>query len=150
MSKGIFMKWGILAGLLILAFSTGCTSAGISDISKRSNPPDPETAIISWMDAVNHKDVQRLYLLAPDEIKNQVTYEQFVKANEGNLLFTESGLSFTNYTVLNETGNQSEATISAMLIMQKPVSKNSTNMESVPVFYTFTMMYEDNQWKVWT
>jgi hypothetical protein len=110
---------------------------------------DPETGIQEWMDAVNHKDITRLYALAPDEIRQQVSYEQFVQANENNVLFSPAW-EFTNYTVLNKTINQSTSSIMAMLVLQKPVSENSTRYESIPVYYTFILVYEDDQWKVWT
>ena len=111
--------------------------------------PGPETGIEEWMDAVNHKDVNRLYTLAPDEIKQQVSYDQFVKDNKDNILF-KPGWEFTNYTVLNKTVNQSDARITAMLVLQKPVSENSTLVESIPVYYTFILKYEESQWKAWT
>ena len=151
MSKLILHALCALVCILALVSFSGCTSSlHDSSMNKTTvSASDPETGIEEWMDAVNHKDVNRLYALAPDEIKQQVSYDQFVKDNEDNILF-KPGLEFTNYTVLNKTVNQSDAKITALLVLQKPVSGNSTQNESIPVLYTFILRYEEGQWKVWT
>ncbi len=140
----------VIVGILLLILSTGCTSTQSSEMNKNPIPPDPETGIASWINAVNHKDAQQLYLLEPDDIKEEISYEQFAKANENNILLTNPDLKFTGYGVLNRTVNQSTAKISAVLDLQKPVSDNSTQTESIEVLYTFDLIYEDNQWKIWT
>ncbi|HVP97017.1 hypothetical protein [Methanoregula sp.] len=150
MSEGLLLKMGMGIGLLLFVVSIGCTSAGVSGIGITAIQPDPETGIVSWINAVNQKDVHQIYILAPGDIKKQISYEQFAAANENNALLTNPNLKFSGYEILNKTSNQSTAKISAMLVMQKPVSENSTQVESVPVFYTFILTYEDNQWKVWT
>jgi len=150
MSNGFMIKSSICIGLLLLAISAGCILSTSPDGSRSSSQQSPDTAIVSWIDAVNHKDLERLYLLAPDEIRNQISYEQFEMVNKNNKLLTDPNLTVTSYTVINETANLSDAEAMTVLIMQRPVSENSTNMESIPVFYTFVMKYENSQWKVWT
>ena len=151
MSKLVLHALWALVCILVLVSVSGCTTSlpGSSMNKTTVSSPVPETGIEEWMDAVNHKDVNRLYTLAPDEIKQQVSYDQFVKDNKDNILF-KPGWEFTNYTVLNKTVNQSDARITAMLVLQKPVSENSTLVESIPVYYTFILKYEESQWKAWT
>ena len=150
MPKGSLIKIGMGIGLLLFVISMGCTSEEVPGAGTTAVQPDPETGIASWINAVNHKDVQQLYLLAPDDIKKQVSYEQFATANENNMLITNPNLKFAGYEILNKTVNQSTAKISAVLNLQKPDSDNTTQMDSIPVIYTFVLKYEDNQWKIWT
>jgi hypothetical protein len=149
-SEKFLIKIGIGIGVLLFVVSMGCISPGVSDGGTTTIQPAPETGLASWINAVNNKDVQQLYVLAPNEIKNQVSYEQFVKANQNNILLTNPNLKFSGYEILNKTVNQSNAKINAMLVMQKPASDNSTHIASIPVFYTFVLTYENNQWKIWT
>jgi hypothetical protein len=134
----------IASALLI----SGCISPS-SDLfkSKKNIPPDPETGIREWMDAMNQKDVHRLYVLAPDAIKSQINERDFVRANEDNNLL-KPGVEFTNYDVLNKISDGYNASISAQLTMRRPADDGSVFATSL--FYKFALFYEDGEWKIWT
>jgi hypothetical protein len=141
----------ILLIILILVSATGCTTIQQNVLSGKTTARsiDPETGIQSWMTAINQKDVSRLYNLAPDEIKQRVSYEQFVNGNKNNTLL-KPGLTFTQYIVLNETFNDTAANIKAVLALQIPNSQNSTQAETIGVNYDFILLFEHGEWKVWT
>ena len=110
--------------------------------------PDPKTGIVEWVNDMNNRDLNALYLLAPDEIRHQISYSLFIQANQNNELFTP-GWEFTNFTIVNETINNSTVTAKTLLILKIPPSANSTQGETIPLYDTFNLTYEDNQWKVW-
>jgi len=147
-------KWlpqlGILLAILILVSVMGCTTIPPNLVSKTPSAAsvDPETGIQSWIYWINQKDLGQLYSLTPDEIARQVFYEQFVEDNKDNYLL-KPGFTFTQYQVLNKTVNGSTANIRAVLYLQKPVSSNSTQTETIPLFFNFILLFEHGEWKVW-
>ncbi len=109
--------------------------------------PDPETGLQMWIDAINAKDINRLYTLSPNQIREQVTLEQFTKDNSDNYLL-KPGYIFTKYIIINETVNQTTAIIVADLPLQVP-SQNSTQLKVIPINYKFFLIFEDGEWKIW-
>ena len=57
---------------------------------------DPETGIQEWVDAVNNKDIVRLYDLEPNEIKQEVSFGQFVTVNKDNAFLSQNA-TLTGY-----------------------------------------------------
>jgi hypothetical protein len=92
---------------------------------------------------MNSKDIPRLYALSPSIIRSNISEQDFIRANEDNLLL-KPGVVFSNPEIINKTSDVSEATIKAMVVVDRPGSG------SVPVFYTFHLFFEDGEWKVWT
>jgi len=145
------IKIATLAFIICIASAmliAGCLSPG-SDLfkSKKNIRPDPETGIQDWMDAVNQKDVSRIYDLAPGAIKSQINEEDFAKANADNL-FLKPGVYFTGYDVLDKTTDGYNASISAQVFMQKPDENGS--IFTTALFYKFVLIYEGEEWKIWT
>lgn len=146
--------WSLTAMLLFIGIS-GCINATqptspVSGINITTNSlPDPEAGLQNWINAINAKDIDRLYALSPKEIRDQVTLEQFTLDNKNNSILNK-GVICTQYTLLNKTINQTTATISARLLFQVPDSKNTTQYTSVPVYYKFILIFEQGEWKVWT
>lgn len=149
MSKIVLIKWSAFAGLFLLALSIGCTSISMSDFNKGPNQPDPETGIISWIYAVNDKDLSRLYGLQPDEVKKVVSFSQFETVNKGNA-FIAPNSSITSYEILNKTSNATTAHVVVVIWWVGPESPNSTQMQTLPMYFNFQEFFEDGEWKVWT
>ena len=67
----------LMAGLLIIIFVAGGMNALLTsrNSSGKSSVPqtEPETGLQNWIEAVNGGNIDRLYDLAPDEIKQQRT-----------------------------------------------------------------------------
>jgi len=110
---------------------------------------DPETGIQEWVDAVNNKDIVRLYDLEPNGFKQEVSFGQFVTVNKDNAFLSQNA-SVTGYEILNETSNATTANIRVMVYWQGPVSPNSTQIQNISVFYNFEELFENGEWKVWT
>lgn len=148
MPNNVLIKGGIFAGLLLLALAIGCTSVSMSDFSKKSNQPDPETGIVSWINAINNKDIARVYDLEPDEFKQKISLNQFVSANKDNS-FMGPNSTITGYTIVNKTNNATVANLVVVVYWQGPISPNSTKMQTLPIYYKFEEFYEDDEWKIW-
>lgn len=135
--------------ILVFVSISGCTATlpGATVNKTLGSYPDPQTGIVKWVNEMNNRDLYGLYQLAPGEVRQQISYEQFEQANQNNELFTP-GWAFTNVTILNETINQSVVTIKAQLLLNVPGS-NSTQSQTIPIYDTYTLTYEDNEWKVW-
>ena len=110
--------------------------------------PDPETGLQEWMTAINAKNINRLYTLSPNQIRKQVTLDQFTKDNTENYLL-KPGYVFIDYTILNKTVNQTTAIITAQLNLQVPASQNLNKTQIFPVSYKFFLVFEDGEWKIW-
>ena len=140
------MKPGWMAGILIAILSLSCLLAGCTGIHGNggSQPavPDPETCIAYWVKAVNDRDIGRLYSLSPGYIRNNVSLQEFSGLNRDNVLFSE-GSAITGMDVLNTTIDNNTASIRAMIV-------HSSDKGNIPVWYNFTLTYEDGEWKVWT
>ncbi len=100
------------------------------------------------MTAINAKNINRLYTLSPDQIREQVTLEQFTKDNTENYLL-QPGYVFIGYTILNKTVNQTTATITAQLNLQVSASQNLNQTKVFPVIYKFFLVFEEGEWKIW-
>ena len=149
MWKKYLMHGCIAAGLIVLIVVCGCTAANSSVLSKNPPRPDPETGIITWIDAINAHDVSGLYNLAPEGIRDQVSLEQFVNANTNNTLLTPDK-AITGYNILNETSNATMANFKVALLLHQNVSADSVQTETIPLYLNFEEWLENGVWKVWT
>lgn len=149
MSKKYVILIAIITGLLLLVLLSGCTADGGLSAGKNMAPPAPETGIQTWIAAVNAHDVTALYYLAPAEIRNQVTLDQFKSANANNT-FLENDRSITGYEILNRTGNASRANIKAAILLHREASGDSNQTETIPIYLNYEEWFEDGVWKVWT
>jgi hypothetical protein len=143
------IKW-IVIGLFLFAFIAGSVYVLSSNNSlgkSSAQIPDPETGIQMWMKAMNLKYVDRVYDLAPDEIKEQRTLDQY-KEDNLNSTFLLPDTSFTSYTVIDKKQNGTYAEIDAQVIMQLPGKQGNPSPE-VPLYYKFDLFYEHGEWKVW-
>ncbi|MFZ2074581.1 MAG: hypothetical protein WB986_04390 [Methanoregula sp.] len=109
---------------------------------------DPETGIHNWVDAVNSKDIVKLYDLEPYGFKQEVSLKQFVTVNQDNE-FISPNATLTGYEILNKTSNATVANLRVVVYWYGPVSPNSTQMETIPMFYNFEELFENGEWKVW-
>jgi hypothetical protein len=135
----------LFAGIIVM----GCTNPLTSNNSGfQKLRPDPETGIVNWMSAVNEKNIPRLYALSPDFVRRNVTEKEFIESNVGNPIL-QPGFIFTNYEIINKTGEGNYARIKAILVATN--SSISTNSSSgFPIFYNFILYYENGEWKAWT
>jgi hypothetical protein len=137
--------------LFILAFVSisGCT-ATMPNTSQNVAVPnsDPQTGIQEWVDAVNNKDVARLYDLEPEGFKQGVSFSQFALLNKDNE-FISPNSSLTDYKILNETSDATVANIRVMVYWHGLKSQNSSQMETVPLFFNFEESFENGEWRVW-
>lgn len=142
-------KW-VVAGLLLIALIAGSVYILDSKNTGKFSVPstDPETGIQEWIDAMNQRNIDRVYDLAPDEIKNQVTPEQFKMANINNTLLTP-GNSFSSYTVMDKKQNGTSARIIAQVILHIPSNQQNTQSTDIPLVDTFALLYQHGEWKVW-
>ena len=108
---------------------------------------DPETGVKEWIDAVNEKNIVRVYDLAPDEVKGKRTLDQFKGENTNNILFGE-GNYLHNYSLLNKTQNGTYAQIIAQIFLHQ--QDNQGMDHEIPIFYKFALFYEHGEWKIWT
>jgi len=146
------MEICIIIILCVIGFSfiPGCVNQHPGQTSvKIVIPPDPESGIHHWINAINNKNVSRLYDLTPAVIKKQVTEEQFKLDNQDNLIL-KPGLTFKQeFTEITESVTGANATIKAQLILQN-LNKGNESMSEIPVQYVFYLSYENGEWKVWT
>jgi hypothetical protein len=150
--KGSIQKKWFVAGLIIILVFLGSAIVILNTkniIAKSSVPStDPETGIQKWIEAVNGRNVDRLYDLAPDEIKEQITLAQFKEDNINNTLF-RPGYYFSNYTLMDKKQNGTSAQILAGITLHQPKEQDSSGNE-IPVLYKFALFYEHGEWKIWT
>jgi hypothetical protein len=137
--------------ILALVSISGCTASlpGSSVNKTIAAYSDPETGIHDWVDAINNKDIVKLYDLEPYGFKQEVSLTQFVTINQDNE-FLSPNATLTGYKILNETSNATAANLRVMVYWHGPVSPNSTQLQTVPIFYNFEELFENGEWKIWT
>jgi len=133
-----------LAGCVLIA---GCLG-GSSLFSKTSSLPEPETGINSWISAVNDRNLDRVYDLAPQSIKQQISLEEFLAAQRDNPLLAQ-GTVIQGFSVLNKTASGNDAAITAQITIHMPASVNRSEQD-ISVFLKFVEIFEDGEWHVWT
>jgi hypothetical protein len=141
----------IAAGLLLIALIVGCISVlGSKTTSDSLRVPltQPETGLQMWVDAMNQRNMDRLYDLSPDEIKNEVTLAKFKEDNLNNTLL-QSGYDFINYSVIDRKENGTYAQITAQIWLHQPANQSSLGPE-IPLLYKFALYYQHGEWKIWT
>jgi hypothetical protein len=149
MSKKYLLHGCIVFGLLVLVVVCGCMTADGSGGNKNTTQPDPETGVVAWIAAMNTHDASNLYYLAPDELKAQISEQQFVTANMNNTLL-EPDKSFIGYKIMNETGNATLAHLEVMVLLNQNQPSNATKRGTIPLFMNFAEWYEHGEWKVWS
>jgi hypothetical protein len=143
------IKW-LIAGLLIILFICGSTLILLNNKPAKSSIPstDPETGILMWLDAVNGRNIDRVYDLAPDEIKQQVTLARFKDDNLNNT-FLQPGNNFLNFSVIDKKQNGTYAQIIAQVWFRQSANQ-SVQMTDIPINYKFALYYQHGEWKIWT
>jgi|GEM_PF-1766799 hypothetical protein len=144
------IKW-LIAGLVLIALIIGSIYVLSNKIpfGKSSSPlTDPERGIQNWIEAVNQRNINRVYDLAPDEIKQQRTLAQFKEDNLNNT-FLQPDHYFINYTVIDKKQNATYAQIIAQIFLHQPADQGTLGSE-VPIQYKFALYYEHGEWKLWT
>jgi hypothetical protein len=141
--KKLLSRLCLVSIVVFLVLVMGCIGSS-GNLNSPSLPgyPEPETGIAYWIKAVNEKDVARLYSLSPEYIRHNVSKNDFVALNANNPLL-KPGSQITDMEVLNKTGDNNSAMIKAMLVQ-------SSENASIPIWYNFTLSFEDGEWKVWT
>lgn len=134
--------------IILLILTTGCTQSPLLAAKTTIPADDPEIGIVYWMDAMNRQDIIHLYKLSPSSVRNNVTLEQFARINKDNVYFV-TNVTFTGYEIINKTVAGNTADISAMLVMKKPPAGAETE-KFIPIWFHFTLMRENNEWKIWT
>ena len=128
----------IVCGLILALCLAGCAQ-------QRS---DPETGLKNWVSAVNSHDYGQVYDLAPQEIRSQISRQDFIAAQNGNP-FVAPGNIIRSYQVVNKTQVGDNAELTAGLTLYVPGSANATP-GNVFIFLKFLEVFEDGEWKVWT
>ena len=145
------LRW-LVGGLLIVLFIIGSFNVFLS-----KNPPaeksqvpsvDPEQGLQNWIEAVNGRNIDRIYDLSPDDIKQQRTLVQFREDNINNTIL-RPGYYFLNYSVINKKQNGTYAQIIAQVFLHQPENSGSLGPE-VPLQYKFALYYQHGEWKIWT
>jgi hypothetical protein len=146
------LRW-LAAGFLIALFIAGSIFVLLNSQNnngKSSIPStDPETGIQMWIEAVNGRNIDRLYDLAPDEIQQQVTLAQFKEENINNI-FLQSGNKFLNYSLIDKKQNGTYAQIMAQVWFQRSVNQSTLSTKEDPLQYKFALYYQHGEWKIWT
>jgi hypothetical protein len=142
------IKW-LLAGLFIFLFVCGSTLILLNNKPGKSSVPlpDPETGILNWINAVNGRNIDRVYDLAPDEIKQHVTLAQFKDDNLNNT-YIQPGSAFLDFNVIDKKQNGTYAQIITQVWYRK--SNQSVNGTPIPINYKFALYYQHGEWKIWT
>lgn len=134
--------------ILLLTASAGCTQSPLLAAKTTIPANDPEIGIVSWMDAMNRQDIIHLYKLSPSYVRSNVTLEQFATENRDNIYFVRN-TTFVRYEIINKSVSGNTADIRAMLVMnQQPLGDQPR--QSIPLWFHFTLAWENNEWKVWT
>jgi len=137
------------AGLLVILIIGGSALILINKPGTITVPStDPETGLQNWIEAVNARNIDRVYDLAPDEIKQQVSLDQFRKDNMNNTLL-QPGEKFLNFSIYDRKQNGTYAQITAQVFLQQTPGKNSLGPE-VPMQYKFALFFQHGEWKIWT
>ena len=110
--------------------------------------PDPETAVAEWIDAVNVRNLNRLYLLSPAQFRKTISWNQFKTANENNSRL-QPGYSYTGFSVLDKNVSGESATMRVLIQVQQSSPENSTIMQSFSTMEHFGFTFEDGEWKIW-
>jgi len=145
------IKW-FVAGLFLITLVVGgvCVLDG-KNTGKSSVPStDPETGIQEWIDAVNQRNIDRVYDLAPDEVKQKMTLAQLKEDNLNNTLL-QPGYYFINYSVVDKkqmTGTS--ARIKAQVYLHETANPQYTSGLEVPLQFEFALDYQHGEWKIWT
>jgi hypothetical protein len=146
------LRW-LAAGLLIVLFIAGSIFVLLNRQNNNGNSSvpstDPETGIQMWIEAVNGRNIDRLYDLAPDEIHQQVTLSQFKEENINNI-FLQSGNKFLNYSVIDKKQNGTYAQIMAQVLFHRIVNQSALITQEDPLQYKFVLNYQHGEWKIWT
>ena len=133
--------------LLVVLLVSGCMNTAGTGLSS-SAKPDPETGLDNWKNAINNKDIDRLYNLAPQTVRSQISKTDFIQVNKDNPLFVP-GISVTGYKIYNKSVNGNSARIvAAMYVTYYNITTQNSTV--TPVYYTFNEDFEANEWKVWT
>lgn len=103
------MKKKLIINVLLIF---GCVIFFILVSGCTGSRPDTETGVKAWITDVNHRDYASLYDLAPIEIQQQISKDEFIKAQDNNTLLAP-GNSFENYTILQRTLSGDTATLTA-------------------------------------
>ena len=143
------LRW-IAAGIVVMFLLVGVASVfqntGNSPGKNSSPSADPETGVRMWIDAVNQRNIERIYNLTPDEIKQQITITRFTENNVNNTLF-QSGYDPAGYRILDKQQNRTFARI----VAEVPYRGNHPGPGiKAPLVYVFDLFYEHGEWKVWT
>jgi hypothetical protein len=109
---------------------------------------DAETGLQMWIAAVNARDLGRVYDLAPDAVKQQISLAQF-KENNLNNSFLQPGDYYSDYSLIDKVQNATFGQIHAQLIFNQSAEKGNTSTET-PMSYRFGLYYEHGEWKIWT
>jgi len=141
------LQWVISVFFLI---SIAVTLSGCIDTTPHFEASDPEQAIQTWGDAVNARDYAKLYNLAPESIKRQISLQNFTSIQQNNS-FLQPGSSIAGFQVINRTIiNETTVTVTGALIIDSPVSGNTSSPTEIPVYIKFLEFYENGEWRVWT
>jgi len=149
--KHLIVIWVSLS-VASLIFFGGCLASTHPTDAKKPvlvAPSNPQNGIQNWIDAVNARNVDLVYNLSPDEIKDQVSLDEFRQINLSNPLL-KPGNEFLNFTIYDEVQNGTYSEIKAQVWLKKPTDPNSTTGSEVPLQYKFALFFEHGEWKVWT
>lgn len=148
--RKVFGLMILIAFLSVFIAIPGCVDNS-TNTSFQNNVarPDPETGLDDWIFAINDKNVPRLYDLAPRQIKDQISLENFTQENKENPLL-QPGVTVKKVIILNETEGGDNAMIVAGLNVTSPSASDPTGYSSMEVFWRFVLFFEENEWKVWT
>ena len=138
--KTVKEKTGIVIIAIILLFMSitpGC-------VQQR---PDPEAGINMWIESVNDRNIQKLYRIAPAEVRDQIYEDEFIREQETNPLLAP-GNRIIHYTILDREDSGITATFIVRLILETPTSTESSS--KIPLYIRFNEVYENGEWKVWT
>ena len=97
---------------------------------------------------MNNHDLNRIYDLAPQDIRQKINLQDFIAAQNNNTLLTP-GNSIKKYQVVTRTFDGNSAALTVMVVMNSPGSGNVSPM-NIPLYIKFIEIFEDNEWKVWT
>ena len=139
---------GVCLILALLILTCGCIGES-SFFDKNVPQSDPETGVVNWIQAINAHDPSALYYLAPSQLRNQISIEQFKIENANNTLL-ERDKSISQYQILNQTENSTMANLKVLILLQQNVTSNSTTTETIPLYLNFEEWYENGAWRVWT
>ncbi len=145
------IKW-LVAGLILILLIAGSVSVILNtrNSPEKSSVPltDPETGLQNWIEAVNGRNIDRVYNLFPDEIQQQRTLNQFKEDNINNTLLRQ-GSYFINYTVMDKKQNGTYAQLIAQVYLHQSVNQTTLGPD-VPIYYKFGLYYQHGEWKIWT